>query len=163
MYSFTPEQIVSFVGHGTTITIKSNKVPVKGYLYTIDPDTKNVVLYDLDQQRVIIVMNHDIEKVSSTYSLDKIVDDKDKIDVKLMDSFFKYQADDEFTQEWIDHQRERVIGLFEKNRIPIHYDEPVIHVLGSARVESPYVATSVVCDNALIRKRVRDLLLQLSR
>ncbi|KAG2202905.1 hypothetical protein INT47_008937 [Mucor saturninus] len=155
MYSFTPEQIVSFVGHGTTITIKSNKVPVKGYLYTIDPNTKNIVLYDLDQQRVIIVMNHDIEKVS--------IDDKDKIDVKLMDSFFKYQADNEFTQEWIDHQRERVIGLFEKNRIPIHYDEPVIHVLGSARVESPYVATSVVCDNALIRKRVRDLLLQLSR
>lgn len=65
MYSFTPEQIVSFVGHATTITIKSDKVLIKGYLYTIDPDTKNVVLYDLNQQRVIIVMNHDIEKVSS--------------------------------------------------------------------------------------------------
>lgn len=37
----------------------------------------------------------------------------------------------------------------------------MIHVLGSARVEYPYVATSVVCDNALIRKRVRDLLLNI--
>lgn len=53
--------------------------------------------------------------------------------------------------------------IYIQNRIPVQYDEPVIHVLGSARVESPYVATSVVCDNALIRKRVRDLLLQLSR
>lgn len=31
-----------------------------------------------------------------------------------MDSFFKYQAKNEFNQEWINHQRERVIELFEK-------------------------------------------------
>ena len=39
----------------------------------------------------------------------------------------------------------------------------MIHVLGRARVESPYAATSVVCDNALIRKRVRDLVLDFSQ
>jgi hypothetical protein len=66
MYSFAPEQIVSLLGHDTTITVKSNKTtPIKGYLYTIDPDTNNVVLFDTTQQRVLIVMNHDISNVKS--------------------------------------------------------------------------------------------------
>ncbi|ORE06620.1 hypothetical protein BCV72DRAFT_227965 [Rhizopus microsporus var. microsporus] len=46
------------------------------------------------------------------------------------------------------------------NRIPTEYKEPHIHLLGSARVEPPYVATSVVAENSLIRKRVRDLVME---
>lgn len=66
MYSFTPEQIVSLLGHDTTILLKSNKSTViQGYLYTIDPDTNNIVLFNTTQQRVHIVMNHDIDNIKS--------------------------------------------------------------------------------------------------
>lgn len=65
MYSFTPEQIVSLLGHDTTITVKSSKTPIKGFLYTIDPNTNNIVLYSPTHQRVQIVMNHDIAQVQS--------------------------------------------------------------------------------------------------
>ncbi|KAI8078410.1 hypothetical protein BDF21DRAFT_341031, partial [Thamnidium elegans] len=81
------------------------------------------------------------------------VDNQNQLDLSLIDSILKYQSQNKFTQEWIDKQRLNVLQLLEKNRIPFQYQEPVIHVLGSARVEYPYVATSVVCDNALIRKR----------
>ncbi|KAG2235884.1 hypothetical protein INT48_008187 [Thamnidium elegans] len=154
MYSFTPEEIVGLLGHHATITVKSQKSnPIKGYLYTIDPETNNIVLFDTT--RVLIVMNHDVGHLE--------IDNQNQLDLSLIDSILKYQSQNKFTQEWIDKQRLNVLQLLEKNRIPFQYQEPVIHVLGSARVEYPYVATSVVCDNALIRKRVRDLLLQLSR
>ncbi|KAG0191828.1 hypothetical protein DFQ28_010857 [Apophysomyces sp. BC1034] len=49
------------------------------------------------------------------------------------------------------------------HRIPMRYDvnDPVIHVLGCARVEPPYTATSVSSDNAMIRIRVRDLVMKI--
>ncbi|KAI9267194.1 hypothetical protein EDC94DRAFT_657564 [Helicostylum pulchrum] len=154
MYSFTEEEIVGLLGHHVTITVKSQKSnTVKGYLYTIDPDTNNIVLFDTT--RVFIVMNHHVEHLE--------IDKENQLDLSLIDKTLKYESENKFSQEWIDKQRLKVFQLLEKNRIPFQYQEPVIHVLGSARVEYPYVATSVVCDNALIRKRVRDLLLQLSR
>lgn len=48
-----------------------------------------------------------------------------------------------------------------QNHIPLEVKEGVIHVLGCAQIEPPFAATSVVCENNLIRKRVRDLLLEL--
>lgn len=50
-----------------------------------------------------------------------------------------------------------------KHRVPFRQDEndPVIHVLGRARVEPPYVVTSVFCDNQIIGKRVQELVIKL--
>lgn len=64
MYSFTAEEIVGLLGHHATITVKSQKAdPIKGYLYTIDPGTNNIVLFDITH--VFIVMNHHVEHLES--------------------------------------------------------------------------------------------------
>lgn len=104
-------------------------------------------------------MSHAIK----TMTIDK---EDSGMDLRTLDDILKYTQENQYTQEWINKRKQELIQHFEAHHIPIEYggeNEPVIHVLGSARVESPYVATSVVCDNALIRKRVRDIILQLSR
>ncbi|KAI7905191.1 Gemin6 [Cokeromyces recurvatus] len=151
LYSFTLEQIFDSLGHYTTVTLK-NKEIILGYLYTIDPVTNNVVLFK--DQHINVLLSHSIENLN--------IDKDDFIDLSILEKSMEYKTLD---KEWLEKRRYDLIQFLEKNRIPIQYEqnEPVIHVLGCARVESPYVATSVVCDNALIRKRVRDLILELSR
>ncbi|KAI9498603.1 hypothetical protein BDB00DRAFT_798654 [Zychaea mexicana] len=59
-------------------------------------------------------------------------------------------------------RRDAFVAYLEKSRIPFrHEDDPVIHVLGRARVEPPYVATSVISDNNVIRDRVREMIMNL--
>lgn len=64
LYNLTPDQIVSLLGHYTTITLNTNKT-VHGYIYTIDPESGNVVLFDQKQKSVLVVMSHFIKEVKS--------------------------------------------------------------------------------------------------
>ncbi|KAK4520523.1 uncharacterized protein ATC70_008036 [Mucor velutinosus] len=152
LYSKTSEQWLELLGHYTAVTLKNQKT-ITGYLYTIDPASQHVVMYDNKDQRVVVVMNSSIRDVD--------VDSQDCIDLHIIDAALKYQQENQYTAEWLEKRRQGLIQHLEKHRIPIQcqVNEPVIHVLGCARVESPYAATSVVCDNALIRKRVRDIVL----
>lgn len=127
MYSFTEEEIVGLLGHHVTITVKSQKSnTVKGYLYTIDPDTNNIVLFDTI--RVFIVMNHHVEHLESNYEKKKLfitkketyfllkitVDKENQLDLSLIDKTLKYESENKFSQEWIDKQRLKVFQLLEK-------------------------------------------------
>ncbi|KAF1796097.1 Gemin6 [Mucor lusitanicus] len=154
LYSKTSEQWLELLGHYTTVTLKNQK-SITGYLYTIDPTSQHVVMYDSKDQRVVVVMSSSIRDLN--------VDSEDHVDLHIIDAALKYQQENRYTSEWLEKRRQALIQHLEKHRIPIQYqaNEPVIHVLGCARVESPYAATSVVCDNALIRKRVRDIVLDL--
>lgn len=158
IYSYTEDELVQLLGNFTTITLNNtHATQIQGYLYTVDPDSHQVVVFD--NERVHVVMSHAIK----TMTIDK---EDSGMDLRTLDDILKYTQENQYTQEWINKRKQELIQHFEVHRIPIEYggeNEPVIHVLGSARVESPYVATSVVCDNALIRKRVRDIILQLSR
>ncbi|KAL9553401.1 hypothetical protein MBANPS3_003314 [Mucor bainieri] len=152
LYSKTTEQWLELLGHYTTVTLKNQKT-ISGYLYTIDPTSQHVVMYDNKDQRVVVVMSSSIQDLNA--------DSEDHIDLHIIDAALRYQQENQYTSEWLETERQGLIQHLEKHRIPIQYqaNEPVIHVLGCARVESPYAATSVVCDNALIRKRVRDIVL----
>jgi hypothetical protein len=65
IYDFTTDELVELLGHYATITLNNNKKStLQGYLYTIDPNTNNIVLYT-DQQTVQVIMNHSIHQVTS--------------------------------------------------------------------------------------------------
>ncbi|KAI9468272.1 MAG: hypothetical protein EXX96DRAFT_624242 [Benjaminiella poitrasii] len=151
LHSFTLDQIVNSLGHYTTVQLK-NKDIITGYLYTIDPEAGHVALFK--EQNIVILMSHSIVDVN--------IDKDDFIELQEIEKALQVEL---FDTVWLEKRRHDLIQFLEKNRIPIQYEqnEPVIHVLECARVESPYMATSVVCDNALIRKRVRDLILELGR
>ncbi|KAG0180044.1 hypothetical protein DFQ29_001307 [Apophysomyces sp. BC1021] len=86
--------------------------------------------------------------------------DVDKMDEQMqLDNQTMYDID----SPWVTQRKNTVIKYLERHRIPMRYDvnDPVIHVLGCARVEPPYTATSVSSDNAMIRIRVRDLVMKI--
>ncbi|KAI8989956.1 Gemin6 [Pilobolus umbonatus] len=147
--SFTYDELDQHRGCSVTVTVNKN-TQIEGYLYTVDPSTKNIVIYSHTQ--VHVIMSHEIRNIQlNSQSMDKTE----------LDSLMEYH--DNYSDDWMSQRRSHVIQLLEKYHIPIEYNEndPVIHVLGCARVESPYGATSVFSESELIRKRVRDILLEL--
>ncbi|CEG71276.1 hypothetical protein RMATCC62417_07032 [Rhizopus microsporus] len=142
-YSF--QDIVSLIGCYTNINTDDDK-EYNGYLYTIDPQTSHVVLYDNHHLQVIF------HSTIKTIHFDR---QRQLASVELDNAVVKHD-----TTANLEQTCRELIKYFEMNRIPTEYKEPHIHLLGSARVEPPYVATSVVAENSLIRKRVRDLVME---
>ncbi|KAI8371127.1 hypothetical protein BD560DRAFT_434712 [Blakeslea trispora] len=153
MYGYESNDIVDLLGSKATVVL-NNMTTLEGYLYTIDPISHHVVLFQPDQHNVVIVFQHDIQQLTHI-----TVNAKDRLDT--IDQHIP-QAPSLSSMD-IEDRRQKLIAVLTQHRVPIEYHDhdPVIHVLGCARVESPYVATSVVCDNALIRQRVRNMILEL--
>lgn len=63
LYSKTSEQWLELLGHYTTVTLKNQK-SITGYLYTIDPTSQHVVMYDSKDQRVVVVMSSSIRDLN---------------------------------------------------------------------------------------------------
>jgi small nuclear ribonucleoprotein (snRNP)-like protein len=63
-YSKTSKQLLELLGHYTVVTLKNQK-SVNGYLYTIDPQSRNVVLFDIKDQRVLVAMDSSIQDLNS--------------------------------------------------------------------------------------------------
>ncbi|CDH52863.1 predicted protein [Lichtheimia corymbifera JMRC:FSU:9682] len=117
----------------------------------------NVVLLDCENTppNARVIMHHAIASVH--------VDTERCLGVKTMDAILQrrsFVCDD---PAWLKTRRDALIKYLEKHRVPFRQDEndPVIHVLGRARVEPPYVVTSVFCDNSIIGKRVQELVMKL--
>lgn len=125
MYSKTSEQLLELLGHYTTVTLKNQK-SITGYLYTIDPTSKHVVMYDNKDQRVSVVMNSSIQDLNSKYLLClqwgwfiylcvcTLVDSEDHIDLHIIDAALKYQNENRFTNEWLEKRRQDLIQHLEK-------------------------------------------------
>ncbi|CAO3699813.1 unnamed protein product [Rhizopus stolonifer] len=89
----------------------------------------------------------------------KTVDKEKTMEIKEMDDKL---MKDEFKLKNLEERRLGLLEFFEKNRVPIECKEKEIHVF-SAKIEAPYVSTSVICENSLVRKRVRDLMIDFDR
>lgn len=62
LYGHSPDAILESVGCSTTLVLKDSK-EIEGYLYTIDPQTENIVLFKGHQ--VHVIMNHLIQTIKS--------------------------------------------------------------------------------------------------
>ncbi|KAF7731629.1 Gem (Nuclear organelle) associated protein 6 [Apophysomyces ossiformis] len=168
-HSYTAEETVQHIGHYTTV-VESTKKIHHGYLYTIDPNSGSIVLYDDDERKVIVIMGHAVESITFK--------DDVSMNVAKMDEAMNLNSPTSYdiNAPWIIQRKDSVIKYLERvrssdtemkavneHRIPMRYDvhDPVIHVLGCARVEPPYSATSVNSDNTMIRIRVRDLMMKI--
>ncbi|KAI7860800.1 hypothetical protein BDC45DRAFT_492851 [Circinella umbellata] len=144
-----------YLGHYIKVTLKDGDIR-NGYLYTLDPTLGNLILINDEKTGAIAIMHH---------ALDRIAVDQDlKMTLKDMDELFNYNQEEyDSNASWIVERREAFVAYLEKSRIPFRYDlnDPVIHVLGRARVHPPYVTTSVLCDNNIIRDRVREMIMNL--
>ncbi|KAG0733899.1 hypothetical protein G6F57_005372 [Rhizopus arrhizus] len=82
------------------------------------------------------------------------------LELKEMDDEIIKNPPVELNRSNLESRRHQLTEFFKKNRIPIECEKEVIHVLGSADIRPPFVITSVQCENELIRKRVRDLMIE---
>ncbi|KAI8335362.1 Gemin6 [Chlamydoabsidia padenii] len=138
------------IGQWTTVTLTSGKTQ-QGYFYTMDPDTKSMILYT--PPSAVVLMGHAIKH----YYFDQ---EKEAINVNEMEKALGCQQDHVPTQHQLQERKQGLINYLEKCRIPITHspDDPVIMVLGCTRVAPPYVSTSITSDgNVILLKRVRDL------
>ncbi|KAI9322843.1 hypothetical protein BX666DRAFT_1898879 [Dichotomocladium elegans] len=152
----------SAVGNHVEV-ILTNGDSVNGFLYTVDPVIGSLVLLDCEYvcPRPILVMAHAIRDIKP--NMDRYLGSKT---MQVLLGLSPSPCND---REWVTARRQAFIAHLQKYRIPYQCDgddaaradhDPVIHVLGRARVEPPYVVTSVVCENAVIRNRVRDLVMK---
>ncbi|KAL0084021.1 hypothetical protein F4703DRAFT_1608295 [Phycomyces blakesleeanus] len=147
LYSYTLDDLYDLLGHHCIVTLKDSRHSSReGFLHSVDPTSGNVILQK--DQHSVVVMGHYIATLD--------IDRESKIPLESMEI-------PSVEASWLEDRRAKMIKYLEKHHIPFSEvaDDSAIHVLGCARVETPYTATSVFCDNALIRKRVRDLVMGL--
>ncbi|KAG2226954.1 hypothetical protein INT45_006361 [Circinella minor] len=141
-----------YLGYYIKVTLNDGDIR-NGYLYTLDPTLGNLILINDEKNGAIAIMHHAMDMIADL-----------KMTIKDMDELFNYNQDEyNSNASWILERREAFVAYLEKSRIPFRYDlnDPVIHVLGRARVHPPYVTTSVLCDNNIIRDRVREMIMNL--
>lgn len=136
MYEFTTEELVELLGHYTTVTLNnSKKTALEGYLYTIDPNSRNVVLYT-DQETVQVIMNHSIQHITSNtitsirvlhfvlfIGLIILVDKERKFDIELIDMKLQYQQNNckYASKDMLDKRRRDLIQHLETVRTNCFY------------------------------------------
>ncbi|KAI9257153.1 Gemin6 [Phascolomyces articulosus] len=157
LHDLSVNNLARHCGYFIQVTLKDDGNIRNGYLYTIDPMTGNLILLRNDNQvTAFVIMNHAIDSI--------VVNPDLKMNIQDLDQLFNY-TQDEYKSDapWILERCDAFVAYLEKSRVPFRHelDDPVIHVLGRARVEPPYVATSVVCDNIIIRDRVREMIMNL--
>ncbi|KAI8145730.1 hypothetical protein BJV82DRAFT_711292 [Fennellomyces sp. T-0311] len=151
-----PPTVARHLGQFMQVTLKDAGGVRTGYLYTVDPTSGNLILFNADPPAALVIMHHAVESIA--------VDSTRRLNVELMDEWIKFDpAQYTADAEWLVRRRETLVAYLEKCRVPFRHEleDPVIHVLGRARVEPPYVATSVYSDSEVIRDRVREMIMNL--
>ena len=64
MYGFESNELVHLIGSKVRIVSK-DLTTLEGYLYTVDPISHHVVLFQPDQDKVMVVFHHDIQQLTS--------------------------------------------------------------------------------------------------
>ncbi|KAI8089502.1 Gemin6 [Halteromyces radiatus] len=139
------------IGCWTVVTLKSGTTR-QGYFYTVDPESKSMILYN--QGTAIVVLGHSIQY----YQFDK----EKTMKLEELETALHCHQNHVPTDQQLEERKRGLIDYMKKHHIPITHsaDDPVIQVLGCARVQPPYVSTSITGDNIILRKRVRDLVTQ---
>ncbi|KAF9937414.1 hypothetical protein BGZ67_001310 [Mortierella alpina] len=57
-------------------------------------------------------------------------------------------------------RKDRLVALLQSKRIPVETteDDAVVHILDCAHVRPPYSASSIDCDNRVVRERVKGMI-----
>lgn len=67
LLNITPKEAIAWLGSYATVQVQRGD-PARGYLYTIDPVSENVVLVDADNSATIVVIRHAIRSVLGRYN-----------------------------------------------------------------------------------------------
>ncbi|ORY97748.1 hypothetical protein BCR43DRAFT_490296 [Syncephalastrum racemosum] len=142
-------------GQHVTLLLRSSEER-SGFIYTIDPLSGNVVLYNPENNKASLITRHAIVSCQINH-------DRPAMAVEALSERLQMPEEQQLYRDagWRAQRRDALVHLLTKQHVPFRQDDPVIIVLGQARVEPPYVATSVYCENSIIRQRVRELVMSI--
>ncbi|KAH8556137.1 hypothetical protein BGW37DRAFT_471244 [Umbelopsis sp. PMI_123] len=154
LHDMTPEEVVAARGHLVTITLTMNDTQ-SGYLYVIDPICGTVILKHETEDKAIVLLRHQIRSIQ--------VDTDNRLTQSQLDELLAsaVEAEDlKYDSAVMRQRKQQAIKLLESSRVPIKYstDDEVIYILDSARLMSPYVPTSIYCDNSIISERISNII-----
>ncbi|RUS22777.1 hypothetical protein BC937DRAFT_86984 [Endogone sp. FLAS-F59071] len=155
-YHYSPQDVLAALGRHVTVTLKSSET-FKGNLYSIDPLSFAVLLLkDSNPATMTVIMEHAILALH-------IHDDIEPMPRDVLDrSITVDPADFTFDSAATQARKQALIELFTAQRLPIEHspNDASLRILNCARIEPPYISTSVVCDNEVVLRRVREIVMR---
>ncbi|CAG8466125.1 10227_t:CDS:2 [Ambispora leptoticha] len=180
-YGLTFTQIEASLGQKVIVHLKNGEIIDDGFLYNVDPVTLTVLLlkegsgegenvYKDSPPRkfkIIAIMQsimESLEEHEQNQTKVKTGGAQDSIPKEKLDSLVTTRIHDFVnTSERMKARKRDVISFFEANRIQVIHtpEDPIIHVMDRAHISPPYVPDSILCDNEIMLKRVKDLILRI--
>ncbi|KAF9573896.1 hypothetical protein EC968_007724 [Mortierella alpina] len=159
-----------------------------GYLYNVDPETETLLILQLQEAQARGQQESEEQSQSDSPPHDAVdAEEKDfgKRTAQSMVAVFRpaakafhidSAASDRLSLQEMDSlarvlssvgspeetkaRKDRLVASLRSKRIPVETteDDAVVHILDCAHVRPPYSASSIDCDNRVVRERVKGML-----
>uniref|UniRef100_A0A023GA07 Gem-associated protein 6 n=1 Tax=Amblyomma triste TaxID=251400 RepID=A0A023GA07_AMBTT len=150
-----PLLLLSYVHKLVRVETTDGKV-LAGYVKTIDPVSKSIVMVLLDDgrpSRVHVVMGHAAKSLT-------VVTDASPAEKEHIEELFMPESV-ELNTEQLRHKKENLRSWMCVNRIPVAEpaNEPgVLVIAGSVRLLPPYGLEDLQCTNSLVMGKIRGII-----
>ncbi|RUS28542.1 hypothetical protein BC938DRAFT_481760 [Jimgerdemannia flammicorona] len=186
-HSYSPQELLRCLGCHVTITLTTSAT-IRGHLYSVDPLTFAVLLLKENTTATfVVVKEHAILAFHSAclnmgllatwkseaffgyllyllnHQIPPVHKDVDPMPRNALDRAITVDtADFAPNSPAMQERKQALIDLFTTQHLPIQHTpaDASLRILDCARIEPPYVSTSVVCDNEVVLQRVREIVMR---
>ena len=133
-----------------------------GWIYTIDPVTRSVVLLENFQDRrtrfqLSMLCRHAVKNIEAVEDTDTLTKEElQEIEILISD-----QKELNYSRQELDTRRIQLKEWLERNRIPVNeagVESGVLSVMGVLFVDPPYDVDCCRCNNEIILDRIQNLI-----
>ncbi|KAM9732835.1 gem-associated protein 6 [Menidia menidia] len=140
---------------GRRVEVRAGPELHRGWLLTVDPVSRSLVLVDFLPERVQVwvVLGHGVEAVQVLEEADRITADR------LQTCFLPPGGPNLTPQDPRDLNRRRgaLQAWLQQNRVPVEPEGSQLRVAGVLTIRAPYGPQDLHCPNALVLDRVQRL------
>ncbi|KAF9902624.1 hypothetical protein BX616_001870 [Lobosporangium transversale] len=180
LFRNTLREIYVQLGSFCNVTMLNEKM-YSGYLYTVDPETRTVLILqqqryhqERSQERQPSIPSNERSVLGSVWTMVAVrmhamkdlefQDNKGlgRLTLEEMDSI-AHISRKLYDPADIQSRKNRLVAMLRTKCIPVEStaDDKVIHIMNSVHVHPPYVSESIECANDVIRERVKGMILRL--
>lgn len=163
--SFNVQEVAKYRGQKVEIILKKNSIHINGYIKTIDPLSKTVVLINFDEIKqdvplqVMLISDHAIDSISL---MDAEPIDKYRLDL-VKDLWRNGKIVDQVDEGSVKERRDRLFKwIKEDNRMPIELNDDGSMVVASIlTIRSPFRCEDCFCSNEIILNNIKTIINQM--
>lgn len=158
--SCSTNDLFEYVNKYVSLTCKSNRKQINGWVYTIDPVTLSIVLIEFENDELIqvnVINGEEIDKII------KITKETTPIIEEKMNKLFKNQVVQQ-NDEILFVRKKNLIEILNKNRIPFVENEEngLFNIMDSVTIRAPYHIENCESNNEIILKNIQNIVSQIN-